>query len=64
MEEIYESPKFRRVVLGAILAAANECGYRGTRKVELIYWCSKMLDNKNIDELESLYLDYVSNGFK
>lgn len=62
MEEIYGSPQFRRIVLGAILASANECGYRNSRKVELLYWCSEVLDNKTIDELEKLYLDYIING--
>ena len=62
MEEIYGSPQFRRIVLGAILAGANECGYRNSRKVELLYWCSEVLDNKTIEELEKLYLDYIING--
>ena len=64
MELTYESPKFRRVVLGAILSAADGCGYRGTRKLDLIYWASETLDNKTIDELENLYNEYARNDFK
>ena len=64
MKEIYGSPQFRRIVLGAVLASANECGYRNSKKIELLYWCSEALDNRKIDELESLYNDYVSNNFK
>ena len=64
MEEIYGSPQFRRVVLGAVLDAANECGYRNSRKIELLHWCSEALDNKTMDELEKLYSDYVRNDFK
>ena len=64
MEEFYGSPRFRRVVLGAILNAANECGYRNSRKIELLHWCSEALDNKTMDELEQLYSDYVRNDFK
>ena len=61
MEEVYRSSKFRRIVLGAILAGANECGYRNRRKVELLYWCSEVLDNKTIEELEKLYINFIYN---
>ena len=59
MEGIYENARFRRIVLGAVLAGAIECGYRDFRKVELLYWCSEALDNKTKEELENLYLDYI-----
>jgi len=61
MEAIYEKLQFRRAVLGVVLAAANECGYRDSRKVELLYWCSEVLDNRTIEELESLYLNFIFN---
>lgn len=64
MEEIYTDSQFRRVVLGAVLATANECGYRNSKKVELLYWCSEILDSKTIDELEKIYTDYARNDFK
>ena len=64
MELIYGSPQFRRVVLGLVLATAEECGYKGMRKLELVHWASESLDNKTIDELENLYNDYARNDFK
>lgn len=64
MEEIYRSPQFRRVVLGAVLAAADECGYKRTKKLDLFYWASESLDNKTVAELEELYNEYARNGFK
>lgn len=64
MDLEYGSPQFRRVILGAVLAAANECGYKKTKKLELLYWVSQTLDNKTMDELERLYSDYVINDFK
>ena len=64
MELVYGSPQFRRVILGAVLAAADECGYRRTRKLELVYWASELLDTKTIDELEIIYNDYARNDFK
>lgn len=64
MENIYAGSKFRRIVLGAVVAATNECGYSSSKKVELLYWCSEVLDTKTIDELERFYMDYTRNDFK
>ena len=64
MELEYSSPQFRRVVLGIVLASAEECGYKGLRKLELVHWASESLDNKSIKEYEKLYNDYAENHFK
>lgn len=64
MELVYGSPQFRRVVLGLVLATAEECGYKGMRKLELVHWASESLDNKTMDELENLYDIYARNDFK
>lgn len=64
MEEIYRSPQFRRVVLGAVLVAADECGFRKTKKLDLFYWASESLDNKTVAELEEIYNEYARNDFK
>lgn len=64
IKEVYESPQFRRVVLGAVIAAADECGYKRTKKLDLVHWASESLANKMIDELEGLYIAYARNDFK
>ena len=63
-KEVYKSQQFRKVVLGTILAAADECGYRDSKKIELLYWCQEALDNKTIEELENVYTEYARNNFK
>ena len=63
-KEVYKSHQFRCVVLGAVIAAADECGYKRTRKLDLVHWASEALANKTMDELEELYNEYVRNDFK
>lgn len=64
MEEIYRSPQFRRVVLGAVLAAADGSIYRNSKKIELLYFAQEALDNKTVAELEEIYNEYARNDFK
>lgn len=64
IQEVYESQKFRRAVLGAVIIAADECGYKRTKKLDLVHWASEALANKTIEELDSCYMEYARNGFK
>lgn len=64
MKEVYESEQFRRVVLGAVLAAADGSIYRNSKKIELLYFAQEALDNKTVAELEEIYNEYARNDFK
>ena len=64
MEFEYHDDLLKRVLLGAIVAAADECGLRKTKKTDFVYWAFRALEDKTFEELERLYRDYVMNDFK